>query len=62
MKMIITFQVWNSFSELRNLNVEHLGQVKKGIQEVDGTLSVIFYGFAKYVCMLVSQIQFLAVI
>ncbi|WP_407073637.1 YetF domain-containing protein [Sphingobacterium thalpophilum] len=31
------------FSELRNLNVEHLGQVKEGILEVDGTLSVLFY-------------------
>ncbi len=31
------------FSELRNLNVEHLGQVKEGVLEIDGTLSVLFY-------------------
>jgi len=38
-----TFSRMEFFSELRNLNVEHLGQVKEGILEVDGTLSVLFY-------------------
>ncbi|MDM1296708.1 DUF421 domain-containing protein [Sphingobacterium sp. N143] len=31
------------FAELRNLNVEHLGQVREGVLEIDGTLSVLFY-------------------
>ncbi|MNT38270.1 hypothetical protein D3C72_1744560 [compost metagenome] len=38
-----TFSRMEFFSELRNLNIEHLGQVKEGILEVDGTLSVLFY-------------------
>lgn len=37
------FSKMEFFSELRNLNVEHLGQVKEGVLEVDGTLSVLFY-------------------
>lgn len=37
------FSKMEFFSELRNLNVEHLGQVREGVLEVDGTLSVIFY-------------------
>lgn len=31
------------FSELRNQSVEHLGQVRLGVLEVDGTLSLLFY-------------------
>ncbi|WP_233789122.1 DUF421 domain-containing protein [Sphingobacterium sp. HMA12] len=38
-----TFSRMEFFSELRNLNVEHLGQVKEGVLEVDGTMSVLFY-------------------
>ncbi|WP_398455779.1 DUF421 domain-containing protein [Sphingobacterium thalpophilum] len=38
-----TFSRMEFFSELRNLNVEHLGQVKEGVLEIDGTLSVLFY-------------------
>lgn len=37
------FSKMEFFSELRNLNVEHLGQVREGVLEIDGTLSVIFY-------------------
>ncbi|GGH26241.1 DUF421 domain-containing protein [Sphingobacterium alkalisoli] len=32
------------FAELRNQSVEHLGQVRLGVLEVDGTLSLLFYG------------------
>ncbi|WP_099365379.1 DUF421 domain-containing protein [Sphingobacterium sp. 1.A.4] len=39
----MAFSRMEFFSELRNLNVEHLGQVKEGVLEVDGTLSLIFY-------------------
>lgn len=39
----LTFSQMEFFSELRNLNVEHLGQVREGVLEVDGTLSVLFY-------------------
>ncbi|WP_312193239.1 DUF421 domain-containing protein [Sphingobacterium sp.] len=38
-----TFSKMEFFSELRNLNVEHLGQVREGVLEIDGTLSVLFY-------------------
>ncbi|MDR2274798.1 MAG: DUF421 domain-containing protein [Sphingobacterium sp.] len=38
-----TFSRMEFFSELRNLQVEHLGQVKEGVLEVDGTMSVLFY-------------------
>src|SRR5690606_16303011 len=31
------------FAELRNQNVEHLGQVRIGLLEVDGTISLLFY-------------------
>lgn len=31
------------FSELRNQSVEHLGQVRLGVLEVDGTLSLLYY-------------------
>lgn len=31
------------FAELRNQCVEHLGQVRVGVLEVDGTLSLLFY-------------------
>ncbi|WP_164122958.1 MULTISPECIES: DUF421 domain-containing protein [Sphingobacterium] len=37
------FSKMEFFSELRNLNVEHLGQVREGVLEVDGTLSILFY-------------------
>lgn len=37
------FSQMEFFSELRNLNIEHLGQVKEGVLEIDGTLSVLFY-------------------
>lgn len=37
------FSKMEFFSELRNLNVEHLGQVREGVLEIDGTLSVLFY-------------------
>ncbi|ULT25232.1 DUF421 domain-containing protein [Sphingobacterium sp. E70] len=37
-----TFSRMEFFSELRNLNIEHLGQVREGVLEVDGTLSVLF--------------------
>ncbi|WP_410528669.1 DUF421 domain-containing protein [Sphingobacterium sp. GVS05A] len=38
-----TFSRMEFFSELRNLNIEHLGQVREGVLEVDGSLSVLFY-------------------
>lgn len=38
-----SFSRMEFFSELRNLNVEHLGQVKEGVLEVDGTVSLLFY-------------------
>lgn len=31
------------FTELRNMSVEHLGQVREAIMEPDGSLSVLFY-------------------
>ena len=31
------------FPELRNQSVEHLGQVRTGILEIDGTVSLLFY-------------------
>ncbi|MBE8722468.1 DUF421 domain-containing protein [Sphingobacterium pedocola] len=31
------------FAELRNQSVEHLGQVRLGVLEVDGTLSLLYY-------------------
>lgn len=31
------------FSELRNMSVEHLGQVREAIMEADGSLSVLFF-------------------
>lgn len=31
------------FSELRNMSVEHLGQVRMALLETDGSLSVLFY-------------------
>lgn len=31
------------FAELRNKSVEHLGQVRMGLLEVDGTISILFY-------------------
>lgn len=31
------------FAELRNQNVEHLGQVRIALLEVDGTISILFY-------------------
>ncbi|WDF70489.1 DUF421 domain-containing protein [Sphingobacterium oryzagri] len=37
------FSKMEFFAELRNLSIEHLGQVKEGILEVDGTMSVLFY-------------------
>ncbi|WP_409151892.1 DUF421 domain-containing protein [Sphingobacterium sp. BS-2] len=37
------FSQMEFFSELRNLNIEHLGQVKEAVLEIDGTLSVLFY-------------------
>lgn len=38
------FSKMEFFAELRNLSIEHLGQVKEGVLEVDGTMSVLFYG------------------
>lgn len=38
-----TFSKMEFFAELRNINVEHLGQVRDAVLEVDGTLSVLFY-------------------
>ncbi len=37
------FSKMEFFAELRNLSVEHLGQVREGILEVDGTMSVLYY-------------------
>ena len=37
-----SFSKMEFFAELRNQNVEHLGQVSFGILEVDGTLSLLF--------------------
>lgn len=31
------------FSELRNLSIEHLGQVRMAVLEIDGSLSVLYY-------------------
>ncbi len=31
------------FAELRNKGIEHLGQVRMGVLEIDGSLSVLFY-------------------
>jgi len=38
-----SFSKMEFFSELRNQSVEHLGQVRVGVLEVDGTLSLLFY-------------------
>lgn len=38
-----TFSKMEFFAELRNLNVEHLGQVREAVLEVDGSLSVLFF-------------------
>lgn len=37
------FSKMEFFAELRNLSVEHLGQVREGVLEVDGTMSVLYY-------------------
>ncbi|TDS17635.1 DUF421 domain-containing protein [Sphingobacterium paludis] len=37
------FSKMEFFAELRNLSIEHLGQVREGILEVDGTMSVLYY-------------------
>ncbi|GHE33113.1 DUF421 domain-containing protein [Sphingobacterium griseoflavum] len=37
------FSKMEFFAELRNQSVEHLGQVREGILEVDGTMSILFY-------------------
>lgn len=37
------FSKMEFFAELRNLAVEHLGQVREGVLEVDGTMSVLYY-------------------
>ncbi|WP_437919859.1 DUF421 domain-containing protein [Sphingobacterium sp. LRF_L2] len=37
------FSKMEFFAEFRNQSVEHLGQVKEGILEVDGTMSILFY-------------------
>lgn len=37
------FSVMEFFSELRNQSVEHLGQVRLALLEIDGTLSTLFY-------------------
>lgn len=37
------FSKMEFFSELRNQSVEHLGQVRTAVMEVDGTMSILFY-------------------
>lgn len=37
------FSKWEFFAELRNQSVEHLGQVRIGVLENDGTVSLLFY-------------------
>ncbi|MGJ1194793.1 DUF421 domain-containing protein [Sphingobacterium spiritivorum] len=37
------FSKMEFFSELRNQSVEHLGQVKMAVLEIDGTMSILFY-------------------
>lgn len=37
------FSQMEFFSELRNQSVEHLGQVKTAVLEVDGSMSILFY-------------------
>lgn len=37
------FSTLEFFAELRNQSVEHLGQVRTAVLEVDGTMSVLFY-------------------
>ena len=37
------FSKMEFFSELRNQSVEHLGQVRIAVLEVDGTMSILFY-------------------
>lgn len=38
-----SFNKMEFFSELRNLSIEHLGQVKMAVLETDGTMSVLKY-------------------
>lgn len=37
------FSKMEFFSELRNQSVEHLGQVRTAVLEIDGTMSILFY-------------------
>jgi len=37
------FSKMEFFSELRNKSVEHLGQVKMAVLEIDGSMSILFY-------------------
>lgn len=37
------FSTMEFFTELRNLSVEHLGQVRMAVLETDGSMSVLFY-------------------
>lgn len=37
------FSKMEFFSELRNQSVEHLGQVRLALLEIDGTMSILFY-------------------
>src|SRR5690606_37551737 len=37
------FYRWEFQAELRNQSVEHLGQVRVGVLENDGTVSLLFY-------------------
>lgn len=37
------FSQMEFFTELRNQSVEHLGQVRTGLLEVDGTISLLYY-------------------
>lgn len=37
------FSTMEFFAELRNQSIEHLGQIRTAVLEVDGTMSVLFY-------------------
>lgn len=41
------FSKMEFFSELRNQSVEHLGQVRMAVLEIDGSLSILFYAEAE---------------
>lgn len=37
------FSTMEFFAELRNQSIEHLGQIRTAVLEIDGTMSVLFY-------------------